>query len=316
VIKLTGGGKYDPFEEPVYFLAGHNITEVAEVHRWNLIAANDIQGDLDVTKEGFGGRELSQRSMQGKVLFDSGIFWLTQRHMKAHPGMTMDQALSLPPDEVDGFDALWDVYVKVVQTFEDRLWGYIELDQGGAVNKRKTRAKLEAMGLRPIPVYHPLNDGWDYFDELCSEYDRICLGNIVQANAKTRRHLLATLWERKRRYPNVWVHVLGLTPNELLTVYPTNSCDSSSWVFAVRYGAQNAPGAHAMGDAFGKFTTGFSYDPALDRMDMGGQRRGVHFLASEAFFMQAVMRRQAADVQEVFDTELWPPVDEREKVRL
>jgi len=250
------------------------------------------------------------------VLLDSGIFWLTQRHMRAHPGMTMDEALSLPPDEVDGFDWLWANYVALASEFEDRLWGYIELDQGGADNKRKTRAKLEALGLRPIPVYHPLNDGWDYFDELCEQYDRICMGNVVQARNPVRRHLLSTLWERRRRHPDVWVHVLGLTISEMLTAYPVSSTDSSGWVYALRYGAQTAPGAHAMGDIFSRFPTTFSYDPGLDRHDLGGQRRGVHFLASEAYFMQTVMRRQQRDLRDLFgDDALLPAPDDREQVR-
>jgi hypothetical protein len=308
----TAGGRYDPGEEPIYFVAGHNIAEIAATHPWNLVAVNDLAAELERETN-----ELAVRLEAGNlVLLDSGIFWLTQRHMRDHPGMTMDQALALPPDEIDGFEWLWENYLAIVARFEEQLWGYIELDQGGAENKRRTRARLEALGLRPIPVYHPLNDGWDYFDELCERYDRICFGNVVQANAETRRHLLSTLWERRRRHTDVWVHVLGLTMSEVVTVYPISSCDSSAWVYALRYGAQNAPGSHAMGDSFGKFTTSFSYDPELDRLDGGGQRRGVHFLASEAFFMQGVMRAQQADLVEVFGAEaLLPPYDEREGVR-
>lgn len=312
--KRTGGGKFDPREDSIYFVAGHNIVEIAAIHPWNLVAANEVRTGVQSSSSAYN--ELSERTTKGKVLFDSGIFWLTQQHMRRNPGMTMDEALALAPDEIEGFGELWDTYVKVAADYEDVLWGYIELDQGGAANKRRTRAKLEALDLRPIPVYHPLVDGWDYFDELCSEYDRICFGNVVQANAQTRRHLLATLWERRRNYPDVWVHVLGLTVNEVVTVYPVSSSDSSGWVFAVRYGAQNAPGAHAMGDSFGKFTTSFSYDPDLDRLDAGGQRRGVHFLASEAFFMQAAMRAQGADVRHAFgDDALLPAPDDREAVR-
>lgn len=307
-VKRTGGGRFQAGEEQVYFLAGTHLETIGEVHKWNLLAANDINESKM--------RDLESRLANGNLIFfDSGVFWLTQQHMKKH-GVTMDVALGMAPDEIDGFDALWDVYVKTVQRFEDRLWGYIELDQGGAENKRKTRARLEAIGLRPIPVYHPLNDGWDYFDELCEQYDRICFGNIVQARPQTRRHLLATLWERRRRYPHVWVHVLGLTPNEVTTVYPPSSCDSSSWVFAVRFGAQNSPGAHAMGDSFGKFTTSFSYDPAVGSLEESGSKKGVYFLASEAFFMQALIRRQQADMEAVFGADAsLPPIDPAEGLR-
>ena len=62
---------------------------------------------------------------------------------------------------------------------------------------------LEQMGLRPIPVYHPFNDGWDYFDYLAERYDRICFGNVVQADRETRKRLVATAWERHRKYPHL-----------------------------------------------------------------------------------------------------------------
>jgi GTP cyclohydrolase I len=296
-----------------------SIVVVAAEHSCMSCRGVRVSGTTAVTSSVRGlmkDDELNVRLDAGNLmLFDSGIFWLTQNHMRNHPGVTMDEALALAPDEIDGFHDLWDVYVDTVREHEDRLWGYIELDQGGSVNKRKTRAKLEKLGLRPIPVYHPLNDGWDYFDELCSEYDRVCFGNIVQANSRTRKHLLATLWERKRRYPNVWVHVLGLTPNEVTTVYPVNSCDSSSWSYAIRYGAHNSPGAHAMGDAFGKFPTSFSYNTAWERDHPGGERRGVELLACEAFFMQAGIRAQQRDLRDVFDTTPWPKINRREGVR-
>lgn len=322
--KLTGGGRYDPNEETIYFLAGHTIEEIAEIHRWSLVAVDQLmtrryatsrnRGEPIITRE---STELAERAKHGKVMLDSGVFGLAQRHRQNHPDMALHDVLSLPPEQIDGFDALFDAYVEIAQAFEDDLWGYVELDQGGPENKLRLRRRLEKLGLRPIPVYHPINDGWDYFDELAREYDRICVGNVVHANENQRRHLCATLWERRRRYPGLWVHLLGFTPNEVTVVYPTSSCDSSSWVYAIRFGAHNSPGGHAMADAFGKFPTGLSYDPNLDRHALGGARRGVRFLATESFFMQAVMRRQLADVRDVFGADaLLPAPDDREGVRL
>jgi hypothetical protein len=51
---------------------------------------------------------------------------------------------------------------------------------------------LEQMGLRPIPVYHPFNDGWHYFDYLAERYDLVCFDNVVQADRETRKRLVAT----------------------------------------------------------------------------------------------------------------------------
>lgn len=230
--KRTGGGTFDPNEEPVYFLAtGFAPQHIigSESHKHILIATNDIETPAIEEKV---QRYLDAGNL---VLLDSGIFNLTNEHVRAHPGMSMDDALALAPEEIDGFEQLFERYVRIATTYGERLWGYIELDQGGAENKRRTRARLEALGLAPIPVYHPFNDGADYFDELASQYDRMCFGNVVQASITERKRLVATAYERKRSYEPLWIHVLGLTPNEWLMGMPINSADSSSWLAGVRW---------------------------------------------------------------------------------
>jgi len=214
----------------VYFLAG-NFHRLAcnGGHRYLLIAVNELT-DRVVS-------ELEKLCDDGvAVLLDSGIFWLTNEHKRAH-GITMNEALALHPNEIDGFDDLLAKYLKVVDRLGDKLWGVIELDQGGKDRKRETRAMLHSKGVNPIPVYHPLNDGWDYFDELASQYDRIAIGNVVQADAKTRLSLLTTLWERRRRYPDLWVHMLGYTLDATLLGWPVDSADSSTWLTGVRWAA-------------------------------------------------------------------------------
>lgn len=230
-VKHTGG-TWDPAARPVYFVAIAAWYLDNTTLRWPqciLRATNDVMAERQ--EKALLARHLDE----GKtVLLDSGIFWLTNRHKRAH-NMTMDQALTLAPEDIDGFAELEARYVELVQRYGDRLWGYIELDQGGAVNKRRTRGRLESLGLAPIPVYHPLLDGWDYFDELATQYDRICFGNIVQAPAATRVRLLHTLAERHRTYPDLWVHVLGLTVNDWCLGLGLDSCDSSAPISPLRW---------------------------------------------------------------------------------
>lgn len=170
------------------------------------------------------------------VLLDSGIFNLAMGHAKAH-GTHMDVALAMPPEEIDGFTELWDRYGAIAQRFGERAWGMIELDQGGAKNKPRTRARIEReFGITPIPVYHPLLDGWDYYDTLASGYDRICFGNLVKAPPPSRLRLIHTASERGRQYPYLWTHLLGVYPNENLLAMPLRgSCDSSSWLTSERW---------------------------------------------------------------------------------
>ena len=169
------------------------------------------------------------------VFIDSGIFALTNNHKRKY-NITMDEALALSPNKIEGFSKLYDKYVELLTKYGDRSWGYIELDQGGRENKKKTRKKLEDAGLRPIPVYHPFNDGWDYFDELAENYDRICFGNVVQARGVERMKLIATAYNRHREYPDLWIHLLGYQVNELMNALPVDSCDSSSWLSGTKWG--------------------------------------------------------------------------------
>ena len=79
-----------------------------------------------------------------KVFLDSGVYWLATQHAEANHS-SMDEALGLAPEKISRFDELFGHYVDAVQRYEPNLWGYIEIDQGGRDNKRRTREKLEAM---------------------------------------------------------------------------------------------------------------------------------------------------------------------------
>lgn len=309
----TGGGRFDPDENFTFFVAGVNINNAAHFHPWTLMAVNDLMNESGLV-------ELRARTEppDAKLMLDSGIFWLSSRHAERH-NLTFYQALTVPPEDVDGFPKLLDRYVEIVKDFGDDLWGYVEPDQGGADCKRATRQALEAQGLRPIPVYHPLTDGWDYFDELADGYDRICIGNVVMADAKVRRGILTALWERRRRHrKRLWLHALGYTPNQLFNAYPINSSDSSSHVYALRFGASMCMG-RAMLAQFGELVdAGFSYD--LDQYEdpERGLPKKTALLSWIARSEVEAWRSQWDDLDRALGgVERWPaPVDgEHEPVR-
>jgi hypothetical protein len=227
----TGGGAFDPTEPFIYFIASSfgNLKALVGINEFQLIGVNEIQSNEQL-------KLLRQFCESGNKLFiDSGIFNLTMTHARTF-NTSMDEALALAPEDIDGFDKLFKNYCRVIDALGDVCWGYTELDQGGVKNKIRMRAKLEALGYRPMPVYHPLNDGWEYFDELASQYDRFAYGNLVQASTSLRVRLMATQWERKRAYPDVWIHYLGVTASPFTLAFPANSSDSSSWNAANRWG--------------------------------------------------------------------------------
>ena len=228
---IATAGDWDHTDRPCYFLAA-NLTEqqqqVIPACKYVLIAVHQVRSP--------GYEAFLERMFDAgvRVLLDSGVYGLAQDHARRH-GVSMDVALGMPPTEMDGFDQLWQTFTAVTKRYGDRFWGYIELDQGGADNKRKTRRRLEDLGLAAMPVYHPLNDGWDYFDELADGYDRICWGNIVHAKSSLRLRMLATMEDRRAAHPDLWIHVLGLTPNEWCNGLSMDSTDSTEWLSTLRW---------------------------------------------------------------------------------
>jgi hypothetical protein len=247
-LRRTAGGLFDPAHRPLYFSAGLAPT----YPRHLLLAANDLMNDA-------GERLLVGLLDAGhRVLLDSGVFVLTNAYRRTQEGMTFYQALTLPPEIIPGFARLYERYVYLASTYGPRLWGYVELDQGGRDAKRRMRARLEGDGLAPIPVYHPLSDGWAYFDELAERYDRLCFANVSLSTRPVRVRFLHTMWERRRLYPDLWVHMLGLTANEWCLPLPADSCDSSSWLRGLRF--PDASIAYASMRLLGDLGPSFRYD--------------------------------------------------------
>jgi len=195
----------------------------------------------------------SELTRTHKVLLDSGAFGLAVRHATNH-GISLEDALRAPVADIDGYDLMLDNWRKVVRTCGDRLWGYIELDLGGREQKKKLRAELESEGFSPIPVFHALTDGWDYFDELASSYDRICVGNLAQANRQQKIDILYMLNHRRQGTALRWVHCLGVTPSPFFVSMPTESCDSTSYYSDMMYG-----GTSRSIDGFLSLDTDLSY---------------------------------------------------------
>lgn len=233
-VKRTTGGAFDAEAPFTFFLASNPSMFVQATgtppYPTVLVAVNEV-----CTAR---GREVLDQVLDSgcRVMLDSGIFNLAMEHVRAHH-VSHDVALGLPPEEIDGFEALWDLYGEIVTTYADRLWGVVELDQGGVENKPRTRARIEKeFGITPMPVYHPLLDGWDYYDTLARSYDRLCVGNIVQAAPALRLRLVHTAYERARAYPYLWTHLLGQYPNQnVLALRLRGSCDASTWLAPVRW---------------------------------------------------------------------------------
>ena len=246
----TGGAHFNPAEVGLFFSAVvDNLLGIAAgIHDNLLIPVVYVdQATIEQIKIWSGrGR---------RFLVDSGVFTLAAQYAREH-GVSLPEALGTPPAEMPGFEDHFTRYVEVARQLEEHSWGYIEIDLGGREHKLKTRARLEALGLRPMPVYHPLNDGWEYFDLLAQRYDRVCIGNIVDASPSVRWRLLSTIVERRRSYPDLWIHLLGMTHHFMNYAWPCESLDSSTFFSALRWGRM---ATYAAGKVVSNLPEGFNY---------------------------------------------------------
>jgi hypothetical protein len=223
----TAGAQFNRKNLRLYFMAATNgaFPIMREMHGNTLLPIEEIREPDSVL-------ELMDDGVT--VMIDSGVFSLVSRYA-SETGRDFDEVRALPLKEIPGYAMLYERYITVCETVGNESWGYVEIDLGSKEDKMKTRAKLEKHGLRPIPVWHPMTDGQEYFHYLAKRYDRICMGNLAMASSSVRKRLIATVHELKRGYPDLWVHSLGMSPNCILYACPTESCDSSSWGTPVRW---------------------------------------------------------------------------------
>lgn len=272
--RKTAGGTFDPAGAKIYFLAGHpgDLGRMsAALKHPVLIATNEVGSD---------GSEAHFRNCLEhcpQVLLDSGAFNLANA-LSLRQGIPLPTALGMPLDQIPGVPALLERYRRLARAYEDKLWGYIEVDLGGVAQKIATRTAMEGEGLRPIPVYHARSDGRDYLEELLDKYDRIAVGNVVDAAPPTRMRYFRTVWETvQRRAPDCWVHYLGVECGQVVFAYPSGSVDSSTWSVLTRWG-----------NNFKEFASGASLGPIRHELQPRGD--GIRERGTAGFQQTGIYR--------------------------
>lgn len=277
--RRTGGGAFDPEARGVFFIATLPNPMIAE--HW-LIPLDRVMEGQAIAARIAGARERGE-----VILFDSGAFTLANRHAQAH-GIQIGEAFATHPSLLDGYEELLEAYVRTVKALEHDLWGYIELDIGGEDAKRETRKSMEALGVSPIPVYHALIDSPEYFDELSSEYDRVCIGNLVQQRPSTRKRVLMDLHDRAQAHPGVWYHALGVTPRPHDLAMLMQSYDSSGFTTPYRYGSDGTGMGSAMLGMISKAPGEYIAD-----------RRNRIFFDGQAYFHSRLLATITRDLEEL-----------------
>lgn len=291
-VARTSGGKWDPAAPNMVFLAGTVLDHTRAGNPYTLVAVNELTRRSLETK-------LDRWMDERNILLDSGVFALASKHARTH-GLSMTEAFSLPPEEMDGWDELYDFYCLVVCRFADRMWGAIELDQGGPDAAADTRRRVERdTGVKPIPVYHPLGDGWTYYDQLARAHDRLCVGGLAGKIASSvRLRLCWTAADRARAYPHLWTHLLGVTPSPMvMSLGLRGSMDSSAWLSSIRWAQQWK--SWAMLQRLGDMPTAMTYDRNRAGDLDAGRPKAADIAAAEVIFQQRTLAAVAEDTHPV-----------------
>lgn len=285
----TTGGKWEPASPNLMFLAGGLTADAALIEGQCILAAvNELSGKRNLAA-------MDKLCDERTVFLDSGVFSLAAGHARKND-VTITEAFAVPPEELDGWDQHYDAYCTIATRFADRLWGVVELDQGGAEAATATRARITAdTGLVPMPVYHPFSDGWDYYDEIASTHDRICVGGLAgRIPASVRLRLCWTAAERARQHPHLWTHLLGVTPNPGVLSYGLRgSTDSTGWLWPIRW-ASSWP-SWSMFQRMGRFPVGMYYRQDQREDEDAGLAKAMRQATASAWFMNTTLAAVAED---------------------
>lgn len=95
------------------------------------------------------------------------------------------------------------------------------IDPPGQIGKRECQISLEILedaGIEPTPVWH-LNYGWDMLEDLCDEYDKVCIGGVASqgSSKKQLESFQKPLEYCKQR--EVKTHLFGMTDSKYMWKY-------------------------------------------------------------------------------------------------
>jgi hypothetical protein len=128
-------------------------------------------------------------------------------------------------------------YADWVKKWDHLFDAYANLDViGDAEATLVNQRRLEDMGLRPLPVFH-VGSPWEYLERYLDEYDYVALGGMVPHAGKTRALFPWLIKAFKMLPEGKGYHGFGTTGWKILSAFPWQSVDSSSWASGYMYGA-------------------------------------------------------------------------------
>ena len=157
------------------------------------------------------------RDYQFEVMLDSGAYSAYTRGIKLDVGD----------------------YAELLKEYGEYFKCYFNLDVVGDFEETwKNQDYLEGEGLKPIPVFH-YGEPLEVLLLISRGYSFIGLGGMVPIHQNKLDRWLGSIFRDKEggeTFKNTSFHGLGLTTISLLRKYPFESCDSTKWLIAKRWG--------------------------------------------------------------------------------
>ncbi len=135
----------------------------------------------------------------------------------------------------------WDDYVtryiKFINKYNIDLFFELDIDKVVGlerVERFRERIKNET-GKDPIPVWHR-SRGKEYFLKMIQDYKYVSIGGLV-AKAIAKKEYPYLKWFVDRAHEQgCKIHALGYSPQNNAGLLGFDSCDSSTWVTAIKHG--------------------------------------------------------------------------------
>ena len=136
--------------------------------------------------------------------------------------------------ESPGFEEYFKAYINFIKEHEHLLDVYCNLDiMQNAEASWKNQERMEAEGLKPLPVFH-LGEDLKWLKMYVEKYDYVAIGGVSPNPTRTTIPLLDAIWEDiicdPEGMPKVKIHGFAVTAPKLLFRYPWYSVDSTSWL--------------------------------------------------------------------------------------
>lgn len=129
-------------------------------------------------------------------------------------------------------------YIEFINKWDIQYFFELDVDRILGIKKvEEIRARIEReTGKKCIPVWHK-ERGWDYFKQMCEDYDYVAIGGIAKNPNGRQIEKLFPYFIQYAHRKGCKIHGLGYTSTRKLKEYHFDTVDSTSWLAGGQFGS-------------------------------------------------------------------------------